>query len=203
MTPEFLLTTLLIVASPGTGAIYTIAAGLTAGPRASLVAALGCTLGIIPHMLAAISGLAALMTTNPAAFEIVRYLGMAYLLFMAWSMFRARGALPFDGRATGAGIGKVIMTSILINLLNPKLSLFFLAFLPQFVSPNEPRGLTRMITLSLVFMALTFIVFAAYGAGAAFMRRHVLSSLPVQIWMRRGFALAFAGLAVQLALTLR
>lgn len=200
ITTEFLLTTLLIVASPGTGAIYTVAAGLSAGPRASLVAAFGCTLGIIPHMLAAISGLAALMAASATAFEILRYLGVAYLLFMASSMFRARGTLRLDGQASGKGNREVVMTAILINLLNPKLSLFFLAFLPQFVAPDEPQGLARMMALSLVFMAMTFLIFAVYGAGAAFIRRYVLSSLPVQAWMRRGFALVFAGLAIKLAL---
>lgn len=203
MTLEFLLTTLLIVASPGTGVIYTVAAGLTAGPRSSLVAAFGCTLGIIPHMLAAISGLAAIMQTSTTAFEILRYLGVAYLLYMAWSMFRARGVLSFSSEATGKSVREVVVMAILINFLNPKLSLFFLAFLPQFVTPDEPHALVRMMTLSLVFMAMTFLIFACYGAGAAFMRRHVLSSILVQTWMRRGFALAFAGLAVQLALTQR
>ena len=203
MTPEFLLTTVLIVASPGTGAVYTIAAGLTGGPGASLKAALGCTLGIVPHMLAAISGLAALMQTSATAFEILRYLGVAYLLTMAWSMIRAGGPPGLSPEAGGTGGRGVVVTAILINLLNPKLSLFFLAFLPQFVGPDEPRALARMVTLSLVFMAVTFVVFAAYGAGAAAMRRHVLSSIPVQTWMRRGFALAFAALAVQLALTPR
>lgn len=203
MTPEFLLTTLLIVASPGTGALYTVAAGLTAGPRASIVAALGCTLGTIPHILAAISGLAVLMQTSTTAFKALQYLGVAYLLYMAWSMFRASGALGLSGAASARSTHEVIVTAILINLLNPKLSLFFLAFLPQFVGPDEPRALARMMTLSLIFMATTFLVFAAYGAGAAAMRRHVLSSIPVRTWMRRGFALAFAALAVQLALAQR
>ncbi|WP_282029979.1 LysE family translocator [Paracoccus marcusii] len=203
MTPEFLLTTFLIVASPGTGALYTIAAGLTAGPRASIVAAFGCTLGIIPHMLAAISGLAALIAASTTAFEVLRYLGVAYLLYMAWSMFRASGTLGLSGAASARSIREVVVKAILINLLNPKLSLFFLAFLPQFVGPDEPYALARMMTLSLIFMATTFLVFAAYGAGAAAMRRHVLSSIPVQTWMFRSFAIAFAALAVQLALTQR
>jgi len=218
MTLEFLLTALVIVASPGTGVVYTVATGLSAGPRASIVAAVGCTLGIVPHMLAAVSGLAALLHTSATAFQLLKVLGVAYLLYMAWKMFRDRGMLSLKGeesRDAGAegsndatktrkSNARQIMTSaILINLLNPKLSLFFFAFLPQFVSVNEAAPLYRMTELSLVFMAMTFVVFSGYGLCAAAVRRHVLSSVSVQTWMRRGFAATFAGLAVKLAMTER
>lgn len=203
MTLEFLLTSLVIIASPGTGAIYTVAAGLSGGARASLVAAFGCTLGIVPHMLAAISGLAALLHTSALAFQILKYLGVAYLLYMAWAMFRDRGMLSLNDEASGKSVRQVIVSAILINLLNPKLSIFFFAFLPQFVRPDDATPVSRMLELSLVFMALTFVIFAAYGAFAAAVRRHVISNVSVQVWMRRGFAAAFAGLAAQLALTQR
>lgn len=203
MTLEFLLTSLVIVASPGTGAIYTVAAGLSGGTRASLVAAFGCTLGIVPHMLAAVSGLAALLHTSALAFQILKYLGVAYLLYMAWAMFRDRGMLSLNDEASGKSVRQTIVSAILINLLNPKLSIFFFAFLPQFVRPDNAAPVSRMLELSLVFMALTFVIFAAYGAFAAAVRRHVISSASVQSWMRRGFAAAFAGLAAQLALTQR
>lgn len=204
MTLEFLLTSLVIVASPGTGAIYTVATGLSGGVRASLVAALGCTLGIIPHMIAAISGLAALLHTSALAFQILKYLGVAYLLYMAWAMFRDRGMLSLNEEETNKkSPWQVIVSAILINLLNPKLSIFFFAFLPQFVSAEDASPFGRMLELSLVFMALTYVVFAAYGTFAASVRRHVISSASVQNWMRRGFAVAFAGLAAQLALAQR
>lgn len=203
MTLEFLLTSLVIVASPGTGAIYAVAAGLSGGARASLVAAFGCTLGIVPHMLAAISGLAALLHTSALAFQTLKYLGIAYLLYMAWAMFRDRGMLSLNDEASGKSVRQVIVSAILINLLNPKLSIFFFAFLPQFVAADEASPLNQMLELSLVFMALTFVIFAAYGAFAAAVRRHVISSASVQVWMRRGFAAAFAGLAAQLAFTQR
>lgn len=203
MTLEFLLTSLVIVASPGTGAIYTVAAGLSGGTRASLVAAFGCTLGIVPHMLAAISGLAALLHTSALAFQILKYLGVAYLLYMAWAMFRDRGMLSLNDKASVKSVRQVIVSAIFINLLNPKLSIFFFAFLPQFVRPNDAAPVNRMLGLSLVFMAMTFVVFTAYGAFAAIVRRHVISSASVQVWMRRGFAAAFAGLAVKLAATQR
>lgn len=203
MTLEFFLTALMIVASPGTGAIYCVATGLAAGRYASLLAAFGCMLGIVPHMLAAISGLAALLHTSAAAFQILKSLGVAYLLYMAWMMFRDRGMLSLDGKAEGQGAWRVIVSAILINLLNPKLSLFFFAFLPQFVPMGEAAPAARMLELSLIFMLLTFVVFSAYGVFAAAVRQHVLNSAAAQVWMRRGFAAAFAALALQLAFTQR
>ncbi|QND64552.1 LysE family translocator [Mesorhizobium loti] len=203
MSIEFLLTTLLIVASPGTGTIYTLAAGLSGGVRASYVAAFGCTLGTVPHMIGAISGLAALLHASITAFQILKWLGVAYLLYMAWSMFRERGVLRIDGAPVAKSDRQVIASAILINLLNPKLSIFFFAFLPQFVTVGEAAPIMLMLKLSLVFMALTFIVFAAYGVFAAYLRRHIVSNLAIQRWMRRSFAAAFGGLAIQLALATR
>lgn len=199
MNMEFLLTSLVIVASPGTGAIYTLAAGLSGGVRASIVAAFGCTLGIVPHMLAAVSGLAVLLRTSATAFQVLKWLGVAYLLFMAWSMFRQRGVLRIEAGPEARSDGQVIASAILLNLLNPKLSIFFFAFLPQFVTVGEASPLGLMLKLSLIFMGLTFIVFAAYGVFAAALRRHIVSSPAIQRWMRRGFAAAFGTLAVQLA----
>lgn len=203
MTLEFLLISLVIVASPGTGAIYTVAAGLSGGARASMVAAFGCTLGIVPHMLAAVSGLAALLHTSALAFQLLKYLGVAYLLYMAYAMFRDRGMLSLNGETDEKNVRQIIVSAVLVNLLNPKLSIFFFAFLPQFVSADEASPVNRMLELSLVFMALTFAIFAAYGVFAAAVRRHVISNASVQTWMRRGFAAAFAGLAAQLAFTSR
>ncbi|WP_019998508.1 LysE family translocator [Aureimonas ureilytica] len=203
MSWEFLLTTFIVVASPGTGAIYTLAAGLSGGAKASLVAACGCTLGIVPHMVAAISGVAALFHTSDMAFQALKFAGVAYLLFMAWSMLRAKGALGIDQDGAMLDARQVIGKAILINLLNPKLSIFFLAFLPQFVGADEPAPIARMLLLSLVFMAMTFAVFATYGVFASTLRRYVLTSLRVQRWMQRSFATAFGLLALQLAATNR
>ncbi len=200
MTLEFLITTFIVVASPGTGVLYTLAAGLTRGARASVVAAFGCTLGIVPHMAAAILGLAALLHTSALAFEIFKYVGVAYLLWMAWSTLQERGALKVDERAAGdRGFMQVTIEAILINILNPKLSIFFLAFLPQFVSAEEARPLAGMLTLSAVFMLMTFVVFVIYGLLAAAIRDHVISRPRVLIWMRRTFAAAFVALGAKLA----
>lgn len=203
MSIEFLITTLVVVVSPGTGALYTIAAGLGRGGRASLWAAFGCTLGIVPHMLAAITGLAAILHTSAVAFEIIKYLGVAYLLYMAWATLRETGALSVEGNQAPKSAGKVILESILINILNPKLSIFFFAFLPQFVPAAAPDALARMLELSAVFMATTFVVFALYGLFAAAVRGHIISRPRIMVWMRRTFAGAFVLLGARLALTER
>jgi threonine/homoserine/homoserine lactone efflux protein len=203
MDIDFLLTSLVIVVSPGTGVLYTLAAGLARGWRASIVAAFGCTLGIVPHMAAAIMGLAALLHASAVAFQSFKYLGIAYLLYMAWSTLRDKGALKVE-REVGAGSAlQVTVHAILINILNPKLSIFFFAFLPQFVRSDEPSPLSRMLLLSGVFMLLTFIVFVAYGLGAAAVRRHLLARPGILAWMRRAFAAAFLALGAKLALAER
>jgi len=200
---DFLLTSLIVVASPGVGVLITVAAGLSRGPKASVVAAFGCTLGIVPHMLAAILGLAALLHTSALAFQILKYLGVAYLLYMAWVTLRDRGALTVQPDAAPRSSVQVIVSAILANILNPKLSIFFFAFLPQFVDATEADPVLRMSELSAVFMLLTFLVFAAYGLFAAAVRDHVISRPQVMTWMRRVFAGAFAALGAKLALSER
>lgn len=200
MSIEFLITSLIVVASPGTGVLYTLAAGLSRGSRASVVAAFGCTIGIVPHMAAAILGLAALLHTSALAFQTFKYLGVAYLVYMAWNTLRERGALRVEKEVDARSALHVTVTAILINILNPKLSIFFLAFLPQFVSLDEPHPLSRMLVLSAVFMMMTFLVFVAYGLFAASIRAHVISRPRVLTWMRRTFAGAFMALGAKLAL---
>jgi threonine/homoserine/homoserine lactone efflux protein len=197
MSVEFLLTSLVVVATPGTGVLYTVAAGLSRGTRASLVAAAGCTLGIVPHVTAAITGLAALLHTSALAFRILTYLGVAYLLYLAWSTLRDRDVLAVETDVAPRSAASVIVSGILVNILNPKLTIFFVAFLPQFVRPGDP--VARMVELSAVFMVLTFVVFAGYGAFAAAVRHKVLARPRVMAWVRRTFAAAFVALSAKLA----
>lgn len=203
MSIEFFLTTLIIVASPGTGVVYTLAAGLSRGWRASVLAAFACTLGIVPHLIAALTGLAALLHASALAFEIVKYAGVAYLLYMAWQSLRADGALKVEAGADQRTSLRIVIDGVLVNILNPKLSIFFVAFLPQFISPTEPSPLLSMLELSGVFMAATFIIFAIYGIFAAAMRQRVVGNPTVMAWMRRTFAAAFVMLGARLALTQR
>ncbi len=203
MSIEFLLTSLVIIASPGTGVLYTLAAGLSRGASASLVAAFACTLGILPHIAAAVTGLAALLHASALAFEIIRYLGVAYLLYMAWQTIMDRGTPSVDEDRAPRTVRQTIIDGILLNILNPKLSIFFVAFLPQFVSPHEASPLPTMLLLSGAFMGLTFVVFAGYGLCSAAMRRHVISRPSVVTWMRRTFAAAFVAMGARLALAER
>jgi threonine/homoserine/homoserine lactone efflux protein len=200
MTIEFLITTLIVVVSPGTGVLYTLATGLSRGSRASVVAAFGCTLGIVPHMAAAILGLAALLHASALAFQTLKWLGVAYLLYMAWNALKEHGALKVEGEVDARSDLGVIVHAILINVLNPKLSIFFFAFLPQFVPTDDAAPLKLMLLLSGVFMLVTFVIFVGYGLFAAAIRNHVISRPRVLAWMRRTFAAAFVALGAKLAL---
>jgi threonine/homoserine/homoserine lactone efflux protein len=203
MSIEFLITSLIIVASPGTGAIYTLAMGLSHGVRASVIAAFGCTLGIVPHLLAAMLGLAAILHTSALAFEIFKYAGVAYLLYMAWQAWRENGALKVEPERSKTSALRIVVHAVLINILNPKLSIFFLAFLPQFITAGEASPMARMMEMSGVFMLMTFVVFAIYGLFAAAVRDKVVSRPGVMAWMRRTFAAAFVLLGARLALAER
>ncbi|MFJ6671489.1 LysE family translocator [Actinosynnema sp. NPDC091369] len=199
MTVEFLLTSLVIVATPGTGVLYTTAAGLTGGVRAAAIAAVGCTLGTVPHVLAALTGLAALLHASTPAFQVLKYLGVAYLFHLAWVTLRDKTALAVDPAAPHRSPARVVASGIMVNLLNPKLTIFFFAFLPRFARPGD--AVVSMVELSAVFMALTFVVFVGYGWFAAAVRDHVVARPAVQTWLRRAFAGAFVALGAVLALT--
>lgn len=212
ISPEFLVTALIVVLVPGTGVIYTLSYGVFRGRRASISAAFGCTLGIVPHLLASVLGLAAMLHASAVAFQFVKVLGVVYLLYLAWGLWRETGALPLSesggansGATSGQGsvlyLGRIALRGGLINILNPKLSIFFLAFLPQFVPASAPDALMRMGILSATFMALTFAIFVGYGLAADAVRNRILSSRRATRWMQRTFATAFASFAVKLALT--
>ena len=205
MSISFLLTSLIVVASPGTGVLYTLAVALTLGARPSIAAAFGCTLGILPHMLAAMLGLAAILHTSALAVAALKWCGVLYLLYMAWQALRETGALSIDPRpaATARSGRRVIVTAVLINILNPKLSIFFLAFLPQFVAADESHPLGRMLELSAAFMVMTFAVFVVYGLFAAAVRDRVITRPKMMTWLRRSFAAGFAALGARLALAER
>ncbi|RUL79047.1 LysE family translocator [Dyella choica] len=201
MNAEFLLTSFLVVASPGTGVLYTVSIGLSRGARASLLAAIGCTLGILPHMAVAVLGLAALFRTSEFAFGLLKYLGAAYLLYMAWRTLRDRSALdPRQDDAARPPL-QMIGSAVLLNLLNPKLPIFFLAFLPQFIARDDPSPMLRLLALGAVFMLMTLVTFAIYGVFASFMRTYVLARPQVTAWLRRSFAAGFCALGLKLVLS--
>jgi threonine/homoserine/homoserine lactone efflux protein len=196
---QFLLTALVVCLSPGTGVIYTLAIGLGQGRRAAVAAAVGCTFGIVPHIAAATLGLAALLHTSAVLFTTVKIAGVLYLLYLAWQMLRAEGALSVQADATPQPGFAIAKRGALINILNPKLSIFFLALLPPFLSGNPATATSEMIGLGLIFMAITFVVFVVYGVFAAFARDWLLRSDRIMRWLNRSFAAIFAALAAKLA----
>lgn len=202
-TSEFLLTSLVVVLIPGTGVVFTISTGLMHGRLASLYASLGCTLGIVPHLLTTVLGLAAILHTSAVAFQALKYAGVAYLLYLAVATWRDRSAFSVQKVRRKGSAASLVTKAFLLNILNPKLTIFFLAFLPQFVTTGEQSALGQLFGLSTMFMAMTFIVFVIYGQLAHAFRAAVFDSPKVQGWLRRSFAAAFAGLGVQLALTER
>jgi len=203
LTAEFLITSLVVVLVPGTGVIFTVSTGLSQGRRASFFAAVGCTLGIVPHLLATILGLAAIMHTSALAFQALKYAGAAYLFYLAIITWRDRSPMATQAVRAKDGAHGLVIKAFLLNILNPKLTIFFLAFMPQFVEPGAMSPLAELLALSAVFMAMTFGVFVIYGLLAHAFRRVVVESPRVQDWLRRGFAAAFAGLGTQLALSER
>jgi threonine/homoserine/homoserine lactone efflux protein len=203
MSLSFLITSLIVIVSPGTGVLYTLAAALSRGSRASVAAAFGCTLGIVPHIAAAMLGFAAVLHTSALAFAALKWCGVIYLLYMAWQALRERGALKVDGRVDARSARRVVITGVLINILNPKLSIFFLAFLPQFIAADEGHPMLQMLELSAAFMAMTFAVFVMYGLFAASVRDRIVTRPKAMTWLRRAFAGGFAALGARLALAER
>lgn len=203
MTPVFFMTSFVIVATPGTGALFTLAAGLSRGARASVLAAFACTLGTVPHLIAAITGLAAVLHASGVAFNTIKYLGVAYLIYMAWATWCDQGALAVEETPDRSSRRKVIASGITLNLLNPKLTVFFFAFLPQSVPADEPHSVLHMLALSAVFMTMTFVIFAVYGVCASALRDKVLSRPRLVTRIRKAFAASFLLLSARLAVQSR
>lgn len=199
-TTAFLLTSLLVVLAPGTGVVYTVSTSLSLGRRASLYAALGCTAGILPHLAAMLGGVAALLHASALAFQTLKWAGVAYLLYVGWNTWKDRGLLEVEGTTPRRDPMQIATRAFLLNILNPKLTLFFLAFLPQFVDSRSGSALPQLVMLSGLFMAMTFAVFAIYGFAAHVFRRRVIDSPIIQDWMRRGFGVGYAALALDMAL---
>lgn len=197
---EFLLTSLVVVLIPGAGVIYTVSTALIHGRRAGVIAALGCTAGIVPHLLATILGLAAVLHASALAFQGLKYAGVAYLFYLAYATWRDRSAFAVETGAVRCSAASLITKAFLLNILNPKLTIFFLAFLPQFIQPGAGDPLRPLLILSATFMGMTFAVFVLYGLLAHLFRTAVIESTRVQTWLRRGFAASFAGLGANLAL---
>ncbi len=198
---EFLLTSLVVVLIPGTGVIYTVSTGLAQRWRASLAAALGCTVGILPHIAASILGLSAILHMSALAFQVLKIAGSLYLLYLAWAMWQDTGMFQFDRPAQKTDTFQIAFKGFLVNILNPKLTIFFFAFLPLFISPDTTSPTQQMLGLSAVFMLMTLVIFAVYGVLASGISTYLKKSPKTIKWVQRSFAVIFAGLAAKLALS--
>jgi threonine/homoserine/homoserine lactone efflux protein len=204
MSVEFVLTSLVVAAIPGTGVVYTVACALGGGWRRGLFATVGCTLGIVPHLLAAMLGLSGVMQAGSVVYEIVRWAGVVYLVYMGVSMIRQRDALDLDDGAKDDASGsmvRVIRRAVMLNLLNPKLTVFFFAFLPQFLTTPPALLDARLIGLGAVFMLATFAVFVIYAYAAALARDVVLRAPAVRRWLQRSLGALLVGFAARLAIS--
>jgi len=200
VSTEFLLTSLLVVLVPGTGVIYTISKGLSQDWKASLFAALGCTAGIFPHLIVSILGLTYILDLSARIFQVIRYAGALYLLYLAWGMWRDSGSLKLETSLNQLQPGQVVVKAILINLLNPKLTIFFLSFLPLFLNPEAGSISHQMIGLSAVFMLMTLLIFSLYGILASKLQILLQSSLAFRN-VQRSFAVLLSAMAVKLAVS--
>ncbi len=198
---EFLLTAFIVVVVPGTGVIYTTSTALSQGTRAGIIAAIGCTLGILPHLTAAILGISAILHMSALVFRIVRIAGVAYLLYLAYTMWRAQPLVSVYAsgeRRTGL---RIAGRAVILNLLNPKLTVFFFAFLPQFLPADATASISPMLTLSGMFMIITLVVFAIYGVLAGAVRQFLSESSRKIVWIQRSLAGVLAFFAFRLAIT--
>ncbi|WP_461211007.1 LysE family translocator [Desulfocurvus sp. DL9XJH121] len=207
MSPEQMLVfcgaSLALIFAPGPDIIYVMTRGAAQGRGAALAAAAGFSLGNIVHVTAAILGVSALVASSATAFAVVKYAGAAYLLYLGLCMFRAPA--PDQGAQDGADAGKparaVFRQSVLANILNPKVAIFFLAFFPQFIRQGGAHPAVQMAVLGATFIVLTWICFSLVGltAGvlAARLRRRpgagrTLNRVGGSVLMALGLSLAFA-----------
>ncbi|MDP3341669.1 LysE family translocator [Frigidibacter sp.] len=197
MSPEFLLTAFIVCVSPGIGVVYTLSMTLGGGLRAGMLAAVGCTIVTALHLAVAMAGLAAVLHASAVLFQTVKFAGVAFLLWMAWATLKGHGGMDIRAAEPGSA-ARIVWRGILLNLLNPKLPLFFVAFLPQFVPADG--GARLLVELGFGFTAMTFVTFAAYALAAGFARQAILGNARVMTWLRRAFAASFAALGARLAM---
>lgn len=196
MSFEYLLTAFVICLSPGIGVVYTLSSAMGGGLKAGFWASVGCTIATVLHLVVAMAGLAAILHTSAVLFQTIKFAGVAYLLWMAWAVLNDRGGLSIRPSAPKPP-GKLVWSGILLNILNPKLPLFFVAFIPQFVPAGSPPGL--LVELGLGFTAMTFFVFMVYAVLASSGRHYLLQNEVAMAWLRRAFAASFAMLGLKLA----
>ena len=191
----------VLVIAPGPDMAYMLARTVAQGRAAGFLAAAGINAGAYVHVCASVVGLTAVLAASSFAFTVIKWAGAGYLVWMGYRALTSKGeALKVEGAPTQKLRRRSIFwQGFWSDVLNPKVAIFFLAFLPQFVSVDDSNPLVRMLLLSAAFMLMTFVVFVGYGLFAASIRDHVISRPRVLTWMRRTFAAAFVALGARLA----
>lgn len=199
MSVEFFLVSLILAIVPGTGVVFTLACAMSQGLRGAIWGAVAGAVGVIPHLVAAGLGLSALLLAYPAIYDGLRILGGAYLLWLALQAWRQRHSALEAGSVSASG-ARIVAQGALINLLNPKLTLFFVSFLPQFVPATDPAPMLTMGLMGLVLVAQTFVVFLVYGAVAARAGDLLRRRPRIMTLFHTAIATLFAGLGLRVIL---
>jgi threonine/homoserine/homoserine lactone efflux protein len=200
----FLAAALALNLTPGADMTYVIARSATQGRAAGIAASFGISAGSLVHSVLAALGVSALLQHSETAFLVVKYAGAAYLLYLAWKAIRAgNGAVAVDRNLARAGLWRVFAEGALTNLLNPKVALFILAFLPQFVDPAKGNAAVQILLLGAIFNIGGTSVNAIVAWSASAAARAIGNSAGFGRWLNRISALVFVGLAVRLVLTER
>lgn len=193
----FAAATILLVLLPGPNSIYILTRSASLGRRAGLVSAFGVETGTLVHLTAAVLGLSAVVAASPAAMGVLRWAGVGYLLYLGLDVLFGRSKLDLTGQPNEPPLGRIYRSGVLVNILNPKVVLFFLAFLPQFVSDGAGSGTTQtqMFALGLVFLAVALAMDIGYALAGAGLRR-VLANRPRLLTAQRYIVVAvYFGLA--------
>jgi len=187
---------------PGPDNIYVLTQGMTKSKKAAVVTTLGLTTGLVIHTTAAALGISAIFKTSEIAFDIVKYAGACYLLYIAYQAYKYRDE-PLDLSVQNSSIElrKLYIKGFIMNILNPKVSIFFLAFLPQFVSPSSGSVTLQMISLGLIFMVMTIVVFSSIGIAGNLLSSKLLEQPSIVKYMNILTSFVLGGLGLKLALS--
>lgn len=197
----FVFAAMLLTLMPGPDILFVLAQSMTQGKKAGVMTALGLCTGITVHTLAAALGISAIFYHSTTAFQIVKYAGAIYLLYLAWQAFKERKEGIGEQASVTLNYSALYKKGILMNILNPKVSLFFLAFLPQFVTPSAGQVPLQMIILGILFMLQAIVVFTVISFLAGMIANKLLKNPKVATYINWSKIVLFTGLGLRLALT--
>ena len=198
--PLFIVAASLLAIAPGPDVVYVLTRGIAQGRAAGIAAALGFASGCIFHTVLAAAGVAALIRSSPPAFDLVRYAGAAYLAWIGVQAIRHRASFAMQGSGERKALAAIYRQSVVGNMLNPKVTLFFLAFLPQFVDAGAGRVELQMAILGVAFMLVTVVVFGAVAVFAGWIGGRMRARPAIGPRLNVVAGLIFIALGIRVAL---